>query len=220
MRRTIQSGITALAFIVAAGAANAGIISVISLADFSNPQVLDFNSAPLGNISGTDTLFTSFGIDEVSTSGVTNYSDGFDERPNSSRALWEDVNGLRIVDPEVVPATAFLGQPIAYTLKLSTAHSRFGVGVHDQAGDFTYEFFSSSVSVGSISQGAPSADLFQVYFESDMQFDEVRISVSGSGGYAIDNITLEGSGVVPAPTILSLFGIGLATLGWSRRKKG
>ena len=183
-----------------------GTITQIDLVDFTDPKVLDFETATPGTISGTDSLFTDFGITQI-TITASSFLDGYNSRSNSSRALWANSGGLAIVDPGVAVSNA---NTIVYTLDFSSLQSRLGVGVHDHSSTYTYEFFNDATSVGSTTKGVATADLFQVYLENDMMFNRVIISNLG-GGFAIDNITLEKtSGVIPVPGTLVFFGAGFA----------
>ena len=201
--------------IMLASPALAGTITKLNLSDFTNPQVLDFNSAPVGPISGTDALFTNFGISQVTTI-ASDFSDNFNVRTNSSRALWHNSDGLSIVDPGA-PDNA---NEISYTLDFSSLHTKFGVGILDQREPFVYTFFNNAANVGSIT--IDTNDMFQVYLENDMTFNRVTIiPEDGDSGFAIDNITLEGSSSapVPEPSTMILLGTGLAgILAWRRKK--
>lgn len=202
--------------LVLASPALAGTVTQITLGDFTNTQVLDFNSATLGAISGTDPLFTNFGISQVTTTASV-FDDTFNNRANSSRALWQNSSGLAIVDPGATNNATFIN----YTLDFSSLHTNFGVGIHDQGDDFTYTFFNGVTNVGSLTLGSNTfADLFQVYLENDMAFNRVTISNLG-GGFALDNITLEGasSAPIPEPSTMLLLGSGLIGLiGYRMRK--
>ena len=184
----------------------AGTITEINLGDFANVQVLDFETAPLGNISSTDALFTNFGIAQAITNAGL-FSDLYNVRPNSSRALWSTDGMPRIVDPGAM----FNAVDITYSLFFSSTHTRFGVGAHDEGGAYRFEFFNNFMNVGGITLSAnDNPDLRQMYLENDMAFNSVLIR--GGGGFAIDNITLEGSIVppVPEPSAMLLFGTGIA----------
>lgn len=214
--------ILALAAVLATSLATNASASVqqITLGDFSSAKVLDFESSSLGTISGSDSLFTDFGISSVAFTGGTGLDD-YGSRTNSSRALWATINGLSVVDPG---ATGLLA-PSAYEIVFAGAQNRFGIGVHDENATFRLEFFDGASSVGSIDLATGgTADLTQWYLESTDAFNKVTVmTVAGSGGrgYAIDNLTLEaGSSSVPEPATLaiwSLLGMAIGGYGLKRR---
>lgn len=78
--------------------------------------------------------------------------------------------------------------------------------------------------VSGLDWGVPGAitdiDVLGSVVNVDFGDDWVRINVAGisSGGTIVVNLTAEHENV-PAPATLALFGLGLAGLGWSRRKK-
>ena len=49
--------------------------------------------------------------------------------------------------------------------------------------------------------------------------NNITLHQIGSGFLAVDDVAMLTEGNVPAPATIALFGIGLAGLGWSRRKK-
>jgi hypothetical protein len=218
MRRRLRAGaIGSVAAMVIAASASAGTVTPITLGDFASASVLDFNSAPLGNISGTASLFTSFGIASVAVS-ANGIGDSFGIRPNASRALWANSGGLAIVDPGAGDLAAD-GVGMVYTLVFAGLHSKFGIGVHDQGTLFTVAFFDGLTAVGSavFDSTVDANDLSMAYFANTDAFD--RITITAAGGYAIDNITIEGSAAaVPAPASLALLGLGLAGLAATRRR--
>lgn len=207
---------TGLLFVSVSFPASSALMQ-INLGDFSNAKVLDFESATLGSISGTDTLFTGFGISSISTT-ASDFTDAYGDRTNSSRALWENSNGLVIVDPDDLDET--LANVITYTLQFSGFHTKFGIGVHDQNTGFRYAFFNGVTSVGSLDIASGTSDLAQRYFSSSDLFDRVTVSSIAPvpGGFAIDNITLEAGSQVPEPSVLALFGLGLVSLMRAKKK--
>ena len=213
----LVAGFVGMAASVMAASASAGTVTSITLGDFTNASVLDFNSAPVGNISGTSSLFTSFGISSVSATFGFISSDGFGVRPNASRALWANDAGLTIVDPNA----GDLADIVTYTIKFADLHTKVGFGVHDQQSDFLVEFFSGATAVGSTTFQSNTADLFMVHLQNSDAFDTITISVPLPGGFAIDNITIEASepSAVAEPASLALLGLGLAALAPAARRR-
>ena len=207
----------AICAMLALPGAHAAIVE-IAPGGIDDPKILDFASAPLGNISDTATLFTDFGISSISrTSNPSGSTDTFGVRTNSSRALWANSNGLVVVDP----GTAGLENVTQYTLNFSDSHLRFGFGIRDQgfvANSLVVEIFAGGGSIGSIGLTSLSTDLVQFYLESDVAFDQVVINATlQNGGFAIDNLTLE-TVTAPVPPILPLFVLGLLGIARHRRQ--
>jgi hypothetical protein len=198
-------------------------ITAITLGDFSNPRVLDFQSSPAGNVSGTDPLFTTFGISSVTafSSGSISFTDTFEVRPNSSRALWENASGLAVVDPGATrlaePATIG-GDALGYDLTFDSLQEKVGISTHDQGGFYFFDFYNGATLVGHFETFATSADTNEFYFSSDLSFD--RFVLSTPGGYAIDDITLDSVAAVPEPTSLALFALGMALMAAGRCRAG
>ncbi|MFQ5630189.1 MAG: PEP-CTERM sorting domain-containing protein [bacterium] len=206
------------------GSAKAGVVSIIAPGDFSNPTILDFNTAPLGPISSTASLFADFGISSL-TATSSGGSDGFQNRNNASRALWFD-DGLRIVDP----GTSGFDNSMIYTIDFSASHTMFGFGWHDENTKMLVTFFNAGLNVGSVSGrgilepgGSDNGDLRSLYLMNTESFNRVIISsLTSSDGFALDNLTLDSStSVTPEPATLTLMALGLggAALAGRRRKK-
>jgi hypothetical protein len=184
--------------------AQAAPVTQITLGDFTSPRVLDFETAALGTVSGTDALFTDFGIAEMLGTG-SSFIDPFDLRPSASRALWIGSGGLEVVDPGT-PDNAGLSD---YEIRLASDHFRFGIAVHDYfpGADLTFEFFDGGTSVGSISVANPTADLSPFYFEVGAAFNRVTVIPAAGNGFAIDNITLlDRDASIPEPGVMLLLG--------------
>jgi hypothetical protein len=208
-----------LTLLSAPALASAAVVP-INLSDFANPTVLDFQSAPVGTTSGTASLFTDFGISSVSATGFS-FTDIFNVRPNSSRALWINSSGLAIVGPGTT-TLAELG--VSYTIKFQADRARFGIGVHDQANElFSLSFFDNNALVGTSSFTSDgSADLNMAFFESTAPFDRVTIASTTltAAGFAIDNITVETvAAAVPEPGSAALLCVALGAFGVSRGRK-
>ena len=198
--------------------ASAGVVTEITLGDFSNASVLDFNTAPLGNISGTDTVFTDFGITQASGTG-SGFNDTFNTRSKSSRALWFNAGGLAVVDPGD-DDNAIVNQ--SFMFDFAEQHNRFGFGAHDQADlDLTITFFDNLVEVGSIVITTVTNNLSYHFLENTDSFNLVVIVANDDGGFAIDDLTLDEASAadVPVSGTLAFIGLGLAGLGLARRRR-
>lgn len=208
LRKAGRLAVAALA--LAAAQAHAGIVNV-SEPEFGNAKVLDFESAPTGNVSRTDAIFSNFGISAVTTV-ASDFTDGFGSRANASKALWVNETGLAIA----APGGSNFADTVSYTIDFALRQTRFGFGVHDQNFTISIELFDGLTSVGTTTLNTGgSADLTMLYFASSSAFDRVVINSTGvSGGFAIDNLTLA---AVPAPASVALFAFG--ALGLVARRK-
>ena len=169
-----------------------GAITQIGLNDFVDPRVLDFESTPTGNIGGTNSLFTDFGISSVEYTGYR-MADYFDHYSNVSQALWVNAGGLVVARPGM---SGFADSNLSYTLNLADLHQRIGIGVNDHNGRVNFDFFNSGNAVGSfVIDPTGTSGLAMSYLENTESFDSVTITASMNGGdpagFAIDNITLD-----------------------------
>ena len=92
---------------------------------------------------------------------------------------------------------------------------------NDAAGNFVFTFLSDSETGGLTALPAPAAMLvedgtFLQAWRADWTFTDPTLNFSDFIRIRSDNST---DPRVPEPTILSLFGLGLAAVGWSRRRK-
>lgn len=216
--------ISVFVFLFSFNTVNAGTITEITSGDFSTPNILDFESATPGAISGTDSLFTDVGIAQISAIG-TNFSDALGSRNNVSRSLWFNDSGLQIVDAGDSGMASYF---ISYTIEFTNYINKFGWGWHDQEDEMKIDFFNgvttvgSFLSVGNLVSGSSDIDDFRTLFLMNTDaFDKIVITNNtGFGGFSIDDLTLETS-AVPEPTTMLLFGTGiagLAAVGRRRRK--
>lgn len=204
-----RTTLAALAVMTSAYGAQAA--TLISLSDFGNANVEDFNAAPLGFIQPTDTLFSDLGITGIR---ATHNNDRFGVRANSSRALGVDADGnLNIIDPGT------RGLSSSYTLSFADAITQFGFGIHDQRTRLTLEFFNNGTIVDTLRVRTGTRDLAQFYVRAE-EFNLVRISSSRSRqAFALDNLTVGEPNVVPVPAGLPLFVTALGAFAWVRRSK-
>ena len=198
------------------GTVNASVIN-IGLADFDSATVIDFESTAIGSISGTDNLFTNAGISLITATAQGTDSDSYDIRTNSSRALGGNSSGLFIADP----GTAGAADTNDWLIEFLSPQFRFGFGTHDQNILPLVTLLFDGIQVGSLSNAPSGSDLFQQYFESTVAFNAITISQPGTAsgfGFMLDNLTVETSNV-PEPASLALLALGLAGIGFSRKKK-
>ncbi|MEM7313851.1 MAG: hypothetical protein AAF497_11935 [Planctomycetota bacterium] len=201
--------------VVACSTARADLVSGVSI---PSPQVLDFESATLGSITASDSLFSSFGISDIGLEGPGNLSDGFGNRSNASRALWYNSGGLAIVDPGS-SGNAQSGD--MWFLEFSSLQTYFGFGFHDAIAedDFRIEFFDDNGSVGTTEFDVTTADLEEFTFQSTVAFNRVEIrppSTSGSNfGNALDNLTIS---AIPEASSFSMMGLVVVLISGFRRR--
>lgn len=227
-----------VAGILSVSSLSAAIVTEITLGDFTAPNILDFESAAVGNVSGTESMFTDIGIASVSgTAG--SYTDDFQDRDNSSeRALWfTSGNQLVIVDPGNSGSAQYGQQNISYEISFTNSIFRFGFSTHDEpfaaagAAPLNIRFYSGATQVGSITSNGvllagtgpnPNWDRRDFYFGNDELFDRVVLTTdpNGNQGFALDNFAVDPAlSDVPEPGSLALFGLGLMGAAFMRRKQ-
>ncbi len=200
-----------LAMVTAASAVHA-VITPITIGDFNNPIVLDFESVPLGDISGTDPAFTGFGISLVTGTGSDSDPIWGDIGPDTGRALFvrEDGTGQLFIS-QFGAGDRPAEDSVTFSIELAESHVRFGVSLASlRIGDPTdLTFFDGPTVVGTITVTRPDASEPIFYFESDVVFDEVLIEHPvGNQILGLDNITLDQSSV-PALGPLPMGGLTL-----------
>lgn len=203
-----RTTLAALAIVTSAYSAQAA--TVISLSDFDNAIVEDFNTAPLGLTRLAGPMFSDLGITDISAS----YNrDKYNARANSSRALGVGANGnVSVID------TGTRGLSSSYTLSFAAAITQFGFGIHDQRTRLTLKFSNNGTVVDTLRVRTGTRDLAQFYVQA-AAFDEITISARKTKqAFALDNLTVEGPAVVPVPAGFPLFITALGALAWVRRK--
>jgi hypothetical protein len=203
---------------VAAPSARAAVIP-ITLADFANPLVLDFEGIPTGPIATNDPLFTSGGLTSVTVSGGNTPTDVF--------SLDLDGQGLSSIGgvlSVVGPGQSFDTVTGVYNFNLANFHNKFGFQAVDGGNHVIVEFLINSFVVDVFLVTGHSGNV--TYLESTNPFNRVRLTYTpipslGVSGEGYDNITLEGpEQTVPEPGTLGLLGIGvLAFLGLRRKRR-
>jgi hypothetical protein len=192
--------------------------TIIGLGDFVSPIVLDFESLAAGPISGMDVYFTTAGISSVAVAAGVAAGDTLNTNTDG-KALASVGGVLSVVDVGGAIDNGTSGGNPTFTIMFSMARTRFGYSHIDQLGNFPVSFFLGVMLVDTFTFTPGSSA--PVYLEA-ATFDRVVISQEAgfTGGFALDNITLDGLVVVPEPATFVLPGLGLALilLGSLRRR--
>jgi hypothetical protein len=208
IRKNYVSLLAAAGMTIAAAPAFAA--SAITLADFTNPFVLDFESTPTGPTAG---VFPAAGITGI-TMTATTFGDGYNAEAGRTRALWGNESGAGIFD---VGATSLADDPV-FTIAFATDITRFGFSIFDQGGfGVSMEFYDAGGLVDSF--GFTTATTSPVFhYVSAAAFDTLVIFGDGFGGFGLDNLTVE-TAAVPIPATALLLPAALLGLGALRRRK-
>ncbi len=199
----------------------------ITLSSFKKAQTLDFESyGPAGTrstISGTDPLFTEFGITQVTATGGRFDGGGNDtqnQTAQSGKGLFFTGGSLWVLpqDDASNGGGVDFGFNQTFTLDFDRNLNRFGLTFQDQiAQDMIFRFFLDGVLQGTISW--PVEQVVDTFygFQTPFWFDSVEIDGSlSTDGFGIDNITIE---AVPEPSAYLLVLLGLGTGGWWLRRR-
>lgn len=180
----------ALALVLGAGTASAGLMPLDD--PIEDSEVLTFESlaAPVIPISGTAPVFTDFGISQVSAV-ASNGSDEQNQTGQSGNALFANASDLFVL-PQGDTNPNLFGTTTSFTIELAEMHSNFGVSFQDQVGStFNLEFFNGLTSLGTISKAIPTTQDTPFRVNSTDAFNRVVISGGDGGdGWGIDNIEL------------------------------
>ncbi len=178
-----------------------GQVVPIASNGFERAKVLDFESvATPTTVGASDSLFTDFGIAQVTATGGSPSGDFQNQTGQTGNALFYNGTDLLVLpqaddgpagyDPAAYP----FGPGQAYTIDLELKQHRFGVSFQDQVTqDFTFTFYLDGVEQGQIAETL-SGDVSNAPLAYETPFEFNRVVIQGSNatdGIGIDNITLD-----------------------------
>ena len=189
-------------------------------------QVLNFESATTGDITGTESFFADAGVQQVAFLGTSFSNLDTLDLGTDGNALAASNNGLKIVD--INDPIDHIIQEGGFAFSLITEVKQFGFQIVDEFNKlFEIQTYSSGSLIDVISYTPFFGASSNVLFESEQYIDEFRVILKvPTAAFAIDNITLadknnNGSGPapIPEPWSLALLGIGLTSMGLARKRK-
>ena len=184
----------------------------------ANAAVIDFESIPSGNCAFVGSPITTQGYTFTDTSGggLFNCLSGTIHAGASSALIAANTQSSLTMEEEFASLFTLNGFDAGPRLQLSggPANPAAGITVTGTKFDLTtiMETITFSGDFNSYSLSGDFSDLVSVNF----------LAIIGVGSeFLIDNIVVNEPSVVPvpAPATLAIFSLGLAGLGWSRRKK-
>lgn len=224
--------------------AQANLITRINESDFINAESMDFLNEPLGSISTTDSLFTDFGISELTA--VASAADGEEyARGDYQQALWAgETNGVEIVDNNGIAGCTQYDQNNKcigdrklslvdyYLIDFSSDLSKIGFYMVDVWKPLVFTFYNNDIEIEVYDEevrGAWDGNMLGTgtgwtawrVFDSTVLFDQVRIESKNSNadGFGIGEIRKE-SVPVSEPSTLFIMALGMfGLISVKRRRK-
>lgn len=204
------------------GLAKASLITINSGDLLGDSSTLNFESAALGVIGNSDSLFTNFGFSSVellgSSSGSDNWNSGVD-----GQGLAVDSTGQLII---VGLGDTFTGLTAgsSFSFNLSGTITQFGFQLIDQINNsMTIETYLNGNLVDSIAYNPTGAGFPNpsIYYSSSLAIDSFRVVSNDNTGWGLDNLTIAGVSTtsVPEPSTLVILALGLMGLAARRFKK-
>ncbi len=174
--------------------------------------------ADYGEFFTGQTLSTAGNFDSLSGNPITPLNLEANVVASDNIGIFSFNNGNHIIYGDLSGA---LGEG-ALSILFDSDTDIFGLDIlGSNGGDFVIDFFSSNGSLlGSISQMIALDSFFGFQVTSGSLIRAVSITNTDFGGIGFDNVTFNGSmEKIPEPASIALLGLGLAGIGFSRKKK-
>lgn len=204
------------------GFAKASLITINAGDLHGDSSTLDFESAALGVIGNSDSLFTNFGFSSVELLGGASGGDSWNSGVDG-QGLAVDSNGQLIIVGLNNGFTA-LTTGSSFSFNLSGTITQFGFQLIDQINNsMTIETYLNGNLVDSIAYNPTGADFPNpaVYYSSSQAIDSFRVVSNDNTGWGLDNLTIAGVSTtsVPEPSTLIILALGMIGLASRKLKK-